>query len=109
MGAERPSAGRGPTGAETAFGTGQRHQEIDLAPGTHPVIPEAPLRPDWSRPRPLHLPAPTYWPAVLGLGVMFIGWGVATSIIVSVVGLVLFAIGLAGWIGDMRHGTEHTE
>ena len=58
---------------------------------------------DWTEPRELTIPDPTYWPAVLALGVMFILWGIVTMSLVSLIGFVLFAIALAGWIGELRH------
>lgn len=62
------------------------------------------LRPGWSRPKPEHVPRPTYWPAVLAFGVTFMFWGLISTLIISAIGLVIFAIGLAGWIGELRHG-----
>jgi hypothetical protein len=49
------------------------------------------------------LPRPTYWPAVMALGIIFILGGIVTSLFVSAVGVVLLAIALAGWIGEIRH------
>lgn len=64
----------------------------------------------WHRPRPRVLPKPGYWPFLLALGIAFMLWGLAvgfnevfsTIIIVSGLGLVLFIVALAGWIGDLR-------
>ena len=64
---------------------------------------EVELRPGWSRPKPEHVPHPTYWPAVLALGVTFLAWGLITSYVISAVGLVLFGLALGGWIWEMRH------
>jgi hypothetical protein len=61
------------------------------------------LRPGWSRAKPDSIPAPTAWPAALALGTMFFAWGIIASPIILVVGLVLFAFALAGWIGEIRH------
>lgn len=63
----------------------------------------APQKPDWELLPPEPLPRPTYWPAVLALGVVFFAWGFITSLIISGVGLILLATGLAGWIGEMRY------
>jgi hypothetical protein len=52
---------------------------------------------------PETLPQPTYWPLVMGFGITFIFWGITSNYAISGVGLVLFAIALAGWIGDIRH------
>lgn len=68
--------------------------------------PTSPL-PGWSRPKPEVLAESTWWPAALALGATFIAWGLVTSLIVMGIGLVLFAVSLAGWIGDIRH--EHKE
>jgi hypothetical protein len=67
--------------------------------------PAAPaLRPGWHHPDHSGLPQPTYWPVVLALGITFIAWGIVTSLLISIVGLVLFALAIAGWIGELRHG-----
>lgn len=67
--------------------------------------------PGWHRPLPEKLPRPGYWPAIMALGVTFMLWGLAvgfnevvsTIIILFFVGLILFIIALAGWIGDLRN------
>jgi hypothetical protein len=74
------------------------------APDHHPPV-QTELRPGWHVPEHLELPEPTYWPAVLALGITFIAWSFVTSYIIFVVGLILFALALAGWIGDIHH--EH--
>ena len=66
--------------------------------------PAEELPPGWSRPKPDHVPRPTYWPAVMGLGVTCLFWGVVTTYVISAVGLVLFVIALAGWIGELNDG-----
>lgn len=54
-----------------------------------------------------HLPSPTFWPAGLGLGITFLCWGLITSWVVLVVGLIVFSGCLAGWIADIRHERRH--
>ncbi len=61
----------------------------------------ASLRPGWHALPPEPLPRPTYWPAVMALGIVFVLWGIATTLLVSGVGFVLFVIALGGWIGEM--------
>lgn len=61
-----------------------------------------------------HLPLPTYWPAGLGLAITFIFWGLISSWVILTIGIVLFAISLAGWIEDIRnerkhHATQHQQ
>ena len=65
------------------------------------------LRPGWGRARPEHIPRPTYWPAVLALGTTFALWGLLTTWFISLVGLVLMGIALAGWIGEWLHEQRH--
>ena len=72
--------------------------------GHHGHGHEVELRPGWNRPKPEHVPHPTYWPAVLALGITFLVWGLITTYLISAVGLVLFALALGGWIWEMRHG-----
>ena len=62
---------------------------------------------DWNVPRPEALVAPTWWPAALALGSTLIAWGLVSSLIVLAVGLAVFVVSLAGWIGDIRH--EHKQ
>jgi hypothetical protein len=64
----------------------------------------SPAHPDWEPLPAAHLPRPTYWPVVLAVGVVFLAWGVVTTIAITVIGLVLLALGLGGWIGELRHG-----
>ena len=54
----------------------------------------------WSQPKPEILPRPTYWPAAMALGITFLFWGLVASPAISVIGLTLFGIALAGWIGE---------
>lgn len=61
------------------------------------------LRPGWSRPKPEHVPRPTYWPAVLAFGITFLFWGLISTPIIAAIGLAIGAIGLAGWIAELRH------
>jgi hypothetical protein len=49
------------------------------------------------------LPAPTLWPAVLAAGVTLLGMGMVTSVVFVIGGLAVFALGLGGWIGELRH------
>jgi hypothetical protein len=49
-----------------------------------------------------HLPAPTIWPFVCGGGVALLAFGMLTSPAFSLVGLLLVARALAGWIGELR-------
>jgi hypothetical protein len=39
----------------------------------------------------------------MALGITFVAWGLITSPIVLGAGCTLFAVSLAGWIGEVRH------
>ncbi|HYW35970.1 MAG TPA: hypothetical protein VE868_11220 [Balneolaceae bacterium] len=62
------------------------------------------IEPDesWNDATPQEIPPFTYWPIILGLGLMFISWGVVTIFPIFALGLVMFFIGLGGWISDLR-------
>ena len=70
--------------------------------GTQPAHGAA-LKPGWSRPKPEKIPPPTYWPAVFGLGLTFVMWGVISNIFLLCFGLIITAIGLVYWVLDLRH------
>jgi hypothetical protein len=53
------------------------------------------------------VPKPTAWPATMALAITFLFWGLASTIIISGVGAVVFAFALTGWIGNIRHGRQH--
>lgn len=91
---------------DQAGGDGAAPSPGGAAPSAHHET--APLPPGWSRPKPdpEDIPRPTYWPAVLAAGITALLWGTITSWIISLVGLVLFAIALWGWIEELRHGDE---
>jgi hypothetical protein len=57
--------------------------------------------------RSVEVPAPMAWPLVLSLGVALLTAGLATNLVISLVGVVLFVIGLAGWIHQFLPGRGH--
>ena len=67
------------------------------------IPPSDELPPGWRALPDEPLPHPTYFPAGLAMGVSFIFWGLITTWVVFVVGVVLFAASLAGWMTDIRH------
>ncbi|HSH82076.1 MAG TPA: hypothetical protein VLA19_26410, partial [Herpetosiphonaceae bacterium] len=71
------------------------------APDPHPTL--APLRSGWHRPEHLELPAPTYWPAVLAFAITLLAWSLVTSTLIATIGIAVFILALAGWIGDLQH------
>jgi cytochrome c oxidase subunit 1 len=50
----------------------------------------------------IHLPAPSFWPIVLAFSLALIAIGVVSSLIVSIVGLVLLLVSIAGWTMENR-------
>ncbi len=50
------------------------------------------------------IPGPTIWPAVVAAGITLLGMGLVTYNVFSIGGLAVFALGLGGWIGELRHG-----
>jgi hypothetical protein len=53
--------------------------------------------------KPEVLPQPTYWPFFLAMGLMFLGWGLLTTWLISLAGFIVFVISLIGWINILRH------
>jgi hypothetical protein len=76
--------------------------DSDHSPG-HSIAPRS--NDSWSEPRPQNIPRPTYSPAVLALAIVCLLWGIVTTYLISLLGVILFAVGLADWIGELRH--EH--
>lgn len=78
--------------------------------GGSPAYSPDQIPPGWHKPLPEHLPKAGYWPAIMALGITFMLWGLAvgfnevvsTIIILVLIGLIIFTIALAGWIGDLR-------
>lgn len=70
---------------------------------------EGPDGGEWSKPLPEVLPRPTYWPAVTALAIVLALWGILTSLLVTAVGLSLFAVALGGWIGELRQARRICE
>lgn len=62
------------------------------------------MDPNWRKPLPEEIARPSYWPALLALGMMLALLGPVTSMIVTGAGLILGAISLIGWAGENLHG-----
>ena len=48
-----------------------------------------------------HLPGPSIHPLVCAAGVALLGFGLLTSLLFSLVGILTLVWGLAGWIGEL--------
>src|SRR5262245_6750650 len=55
----------------------------------------------------VELPRPTAWPMVLSLGLALAAAGVVTGSAFFLVGGVVFAVGLAGWVCELLPGEGH--
>jgi hypothetical protein len=55
----------------------------------------------------VELPRPTAWPMAVSLGLALAATGVVAGSAFLVVGGVVFAIGLAGWVGELASGEGH--
>ncbi|HEY4195100.1 MAG TPA: hypothetical protein VGM63_06175 [Mucilaginibacter sp.] len=63
------------------------------------ITPEA----DWEKAKPEMLPEPTYWPFFLAMGLAFIFWGLLTTWVIMLAGILIFVIALARWINILRY------
>jgi len=45
----------------------------------------------------IHLPGPSFWPIVLAFGLALIAVGVVSTIFVSIAGVVVLLVAIAGW------------
>ncbi len=57
----------------------------------------------------IHLPQPTIWPMVMGLGITVFASGLTLGPLVAAGGLVLFAWAVRGWIIDLIVEQEAAE
>ena len=55
---------------------------------------------DWPEPTG-EVPPPTYWPALLAVGLTAIGWGLVSTWMVSAAGAVFALMALIGWIVEL--------
>jgi hypothetical protein len=83
----------------------RREREGEQLPAlTIEPAPELPTDDDaWAAAHGIHLPRPTVWPAVVGLGITLALAGVATSLFFSLFGVLLLLWGIGGWIAELRH------
>ena len=106
-GSRQQAAGGDQAGAPSRAPSRQEappQSSVLMPPKVHPQ--SFPSHPDWERLPPAHLPHPTYWPVVLAFGIALLAWGIVTTFAITVIGLLLLALGLGGWIGELRHGHE---
>lgn len=63
--------------------------------------------PDSKSDQSVEIPAPTVWPLVLSLGIALLFAGLATTLVLSMVGAILLVAGLGGWISQLLPGKGH--
>ncbi len=61
----------------------------------------------YGTPRPERLAEPTWWPPALAFGAALTAWGLITAALLLGVGMIVIAVAISGWIGDICH--EHDE
>lgn len=70
----------------------------------HGTPPQTPVgdRSDWNKPQPEIIPPPTYAPALMACGIVFLVWGPITLWLVSVVGLGFMIASITLWLKEIR-------
>ena len=72
------------------------------------ALEDGPQRPgeqngEWSVPLPEKIPPLTYAPVFLALGITFLLFGILSSYVFSAAGLVLMAVSISKWVGELLH------
>ena len=57
---------------------------------------------EWNTPLPERLARPSYAPPLLAVGLMCLLWGIVTTWIISVIGILIAGVACGRWIGDLR-------
>lgn len=50
----------------------------------------------------IHLPSPSYWPIILAFGLTLISSGVIWGFFISILGVIVLLISIAGWTLENR-------
>ena len=58
---------------------------------------------EYVKAKPEILPKPTYMPFLLAVSLLFVGWGLLSTWIISVAGAIGVCISLYGWIKELLH------
>ncbi len=77
-----------------------QHQPIPNAGSQE--TPDVAASEEWSIPLPEKIPLPTYMPIALALGVTVLFWGLTSTYLLSLVGLLLIIISMYFWIGGIH-------
>lgn len=60
------------------------------------------VEPEWCEAKPAVIPEPTFWPLILALGATIGLWGMLTSWVFVVTGLLMSLVSLFYWITELR-------
>ena len=52
----------------------------------------------------IHLPRPSVWPMVVAAGISLLCAGIALVLVISLIGALVLALGLSGWIQEISRG-----
>lgn len=61
------------------------------------------LEQEYVKAKPEQMPQPTYMPFLLAVSVLFLGWGLLSTWIFSVAGLIGMFIAIYGWIKELLY------
>ena len=53
--------------------------------------------------KPELMPRPTYWPFVLAVSLLFLGWGLLTTGVITLAGGIGIIVAITGWIKDLLY------
>ena len=58
-------------------------------------------------PKDIHMPSPSYWPIILAFGIFCLMGGLAISVSLSIIGVIISLVGAIGWVIEPPFGDEH--
>lgn len=88
----------------------QRRQSAPQPAPSHAAAPEsatvADIQPEEVHVQgvEIHMPAPSVWPVILAFGIMLLMFGAVTSLGFTIVGAILVAWALGGWLKELYRG-----
>jgi cytochrome c oxidase subunit 1 len=57
----------------------------------------------------IHMPSPSYWPIVLAFGLTLIATGVIFGTLISLLGVIVLLVAIAGWTRENRRNAAGEE
>ena len=64
---------------------------------------EKPITQEYVKAKPEVMPKPTYTPFLLAISLLFLGWGLLSTWIITVAGVIGMGFSIYGWIKDLLH------